>query len=174
MSNENKNDATDSDQVSQKPRGVGYSGLQSGQSGQEGGRRESLSSHQSDSRGQVREASAELRDSIRDRYQSRIPGTRVVDPSDTLLKAFLDGCFETAHQAALDLKEAYHEALTEAARQRYRVNFGTEACNNCDGLKAGPGVVATCFQVQKCNFDSIHEGSENSHHLGVINRLSLK
>jgi hypothetical protein len=74
----------------------------------------------------------------------------------------------------LDLREAYHEALTEAARQRYQINFGTGVCANCDGLKAGPGVIATCFQVQKCNFCSIHEGSENPRHLGVIDRLSLK
>jgi hypothetical protein len=90
------------------------------------------------------------------------------------LQAFLDGDFEKAYHSALELRTAYHEALIEAAHQRYRSNFGTEACTNCNGLKAGPGVLATCFQVQKCNFDSIHEGSESSVHLNILNRLSLK
>jgi hypothetical protein len=74
----------------------------------------------------------------------------------------------------LELKSAYHEALTEAASQRYRANFGTDTCLNCDGLKAGPGVIATCFQVRRCNFDSIHDGSESSQQLRILTRLSLK
>jgi hypothetical protein len=90
------------------------------------------------------------------------------------LQAFLDGDFEGAYRAAQELRDAYHEALNEAARQRYRANFGTESCSSCDGLKAGPGVLATCFQVQKCNFDSIHEGSESPTQLRILNRLTLK
>jgi hypothetical protein len=174
MFNENKNDDTKGANLSKEPSGVGRVSLQSGQSGREGGGHKSSLPHQVDPRGQIREDPAGVRDPIRDRYRSGIPGTRVIDPSDTLLQAFLDGDFDTAHQAALDLREAYHEALLEAAHQRYRVNFGTTTCDNCDGLKAGPGVVATCFQVQKCNFDSIRDGSESKHHLGVIDRLVLK
>ena len=174
MAHENKNDAIEAGQTTQVTNGVGRPGVQSSQGGRASGGPESNLDHESDPRGASREDSQELRDRNRDRHQPGIPGSRVEDPSEVLLQAFLDGDFERAHQAALDLKSAYHEALLEASRQRYRANFGTDACLNCDGLKAGPGVVATCFQVQKCNFDSIREGSESPHHLRIIDRLSLK
>jgi len=40
----------------------------------------------------------------------------------------------------------------EAARARFKTTFGTDRCNRCDGLKAGPGVAATCFQVKQCYY----------------------
>jgi hypothetical protein len=46
----------------------------------------------------------------------------------------------------------------EAGQLRFRINFGTPICHNCTGLKAGPGVLATCFQVQQCNYANIKEG----------------
>ena len=38
----------------------------------------------------------------------------------------------------------------EAARDRFRQNLGTARCTHCEGLKAGPDVVATCFQLGQC------------------------
>ncbi len=49
------------------------------------------------------------------------------------------------------------EAVLEAARTRFRHNFGTSVCQRCEGLKAGPGVVATCFQVRQCYYDNFKE-----------------
>lgn len=50
-------------------------------------------------------------------------------------------------------------SVQEAARTRFRVNFGTERCKRCEGLKAGPQVVATCFQVQQCYYTNFKEGT---------------
>lgn len=174
MLHENKNDASEGVQATQESSRMGLSGSQGGQgSGSERGQSGSLD-QEGDPGGTLREDSPELRGGSRDRYRPRIPGTRVIDPSETLLQAFLGGDFETAYQSALELKAAYHEALAESSRLRYQVNFGTEVCSNCEGLKAGPGVVATCFQTKKCDFDSIHEGSESRTHLRILDRLAPK
>jgi hypothetical protein len=171
MSNENKIDDIKAVQVTEKPFGMGRFGFEGDSVGRESRGPEDDHPQESDSRGPFRKDPPELRDHIGPGSSARIPGTRVTDPSDTLLQAFLDGDFEKAYRAAEDLRAAYHEALNEGARLRYRVNFGTEVCNRCEGLKAGPGVIATCFQVQKCNFDSIHEGSESPLHLKILDRL---
>jgi hypothetical protein len=96
------------------------------------------------------------------------------DPSEALLQAFLDGNFERAYSAALELQDAYHEAMTEASKLRFKLNFGTSACQNCEGLKAGPGVTATCFQVQRCDFKNVKEGDEDPRQIRVIDKLTAK
>lgn len=174
MSNENENDATIEVQATEEPSGMGRPSFQSNQVGGASRGPKVPLAPEGNSRGPVGENPSELRDHIRYGSGARIPGQRVVDPSDTLLQAFLDGDFEKAYNSALELRTAYHEALNEAARQRYRSNFGSQTCNSCEGLKAGPGVLATCFQVQKCNFDSIREGYESPTHLKILDRLSLK
>ena len=174
MPNENSTNASKAIQTTEEPSRVGYSSLEGDQVGGQDWGPEGSSSQEGHSRGSVREDTPESRNHLRYGSGAGIPGTRVVDPSEVLLRAFLDGNFEEAYQAAQELRIAYHEALNEAARQRYRANFGTESCNSCEGLKAGPGVLATCFQVQKCNFDSIREGSESPTQLKILDRLSLK
>jgi len=174
MTNENKIDDGEEVQFTKEPSGMGHSSFEGDSVGGEDRRPADVLSQEGNSGGSVRENSSRLRDHLGHRPGTRIPGTRVVDPSETLFKAFLEGDFEKAYLAAEDLRAAYHEALNEGARLRYRSNFGTDLCEHCDGLKAGPGVLATCFQVQKCNFDSIHEGSESLLHLKIIDRLSLK
>lgn len=174
MANENEIDGS---KASSKESESGELGRISDQSSQ-GSREYWGSKVQSDQKGgpggKVGEGSSELRDPLRDRCHARIPGTRAVDPSETLLQAFLDGDFEVAYQAALELKRAYHEALFEASHQRFLVNFGTEVCSSCDGLKTGPKVIATCFQVKRCNFTNVYEGLESPYHLRILDRLSLK
>lgn len=96
------------------------------------------------------------------------------DPSEVLLQAFLDGNFERAYSAALELQVAYREALAEASKVRFKLNFGTGICQNCEGLKAGPGVTATCFQIQRCDFKNIKEGDEDPHQARVIDKLTSK
>lgn len=174
MANEIENDGPKVGGKESESSGLGYLSVQ-GVQGSRGYRGSKIRSDQEgDSGGKVGEGPSELRDPLRDRHHARIPGTRSVDPSETLLQAFLEGDFEKAYQSALELKTAYHEALVEASHQRFLVNFGTEICSNCDGLKAGPGVVATCFQVKRCNFTSVYEGSESPYHLRILDRLSLK
>lgn len=56
------------------------------------------------------------------------------------------------------LVEMSKGAVAEAGRVRFKVNFGTSRCDHCEGLKAGPGVVATCFQVRQCYYDNVKQG----------------
>lgn len=49
----------------------------------------------------------------------------------------------------------------DAAKNRFRANFATEVCQRCRGLKAGPGVSATCFQMQACYYNHFR-GDEKS------------
>jgi hypothetical protein len=71
------------------------------------------------------------------------------------------------YEAAVQLVKAHHELQHEVAKLRFKSTFGTEACRNCEGLKAGPGVLATCFQVQACNYTNIKEGT-NPRHLRIL------
>ena len=75
-----------------------------------------------------------------------------------------------AFDAATILVEAYRAQNLELARLRFEVNFGKEICGNCDGLRAGPGVTATCFQIKQCHFDNVREGGQ-PRHLRVLNSL---
>lgn len=94
-----------------------------------------------------------------------------VPTSDDLVagiqSAFLTGDPHVAYQATQRLVAAHRSLQTEAAKLRFQVNFGTARCDNCTGLHAGPGVVATCFQVKRCDFSNIRAGSEDS----VLRRL---
>jgi hypothetical protein len=87
-----------------------------------------------------------------------------------LLEAFQIGDPALAYQAALLLIEAFREQTHELARLRFTLNFGSPVCENCDGLKAGPGVLATCYQTKQCNFDNIKDNA-NPRHLRVLNTL---
>lgn len=59
----------------------------------------------------------------------------------------------------------------EAAKARFLKNFGSELCESCDGLKAGPGVAATCFQVRQCFFGNIKETVTSPRQTQVIKTL---
>ena len=76
-----------------------------------------------------------------------------------------------AYAATSLLIDAYRSLDLEAGRLRYRLNLGTPRCENCDGLRAGPGVVATCFQVQRCNFTNVKEGEMLPRHRHILDTL---
>jgi hypothetical protein len=86
----------------------------------------------------------------------------------------MEGDPEKAYQAALELQAAYHEALAEGSRLRFKVNFGTEVCNRCEGLRAGPGVAATCFQIQRCDYTNVKEEAADPRHQRLIASLTGK
>jgi len=109
--------------------------------------------------------------SNRGRPTSGIPGQRPVDPAQTLLQAFEHGDPEVVYQAALDLKVAYKEAMLEGAKLRFKLNFGTPFCEECDGLRAGPGVIATCFQIKRCDYTSLKDGNQDPDQVRLITSL---
>ena len=118
--------------------------------------------------------SPELRDNFRSRPATGIPGHREVDPSEVLLQAFIDGDFPLALSAAQELQLAYHEALLESGKLRFKLNFGTTVCESCEGLKAGPDVVATCFQIKKCEFKSIRNGAASPRQLQILRKMTTE
>lgn len=63
------------------------------------------------------------------------------------------------------------QAVQDAASARFKVNFGTSPCESCDGLKAGPDVVATCFQVKQCYYTNLKTSDESSKHERILSRL---
>lgn len=87
-----------------------------------------------------------------------------------MLAAFQSGDPDAAYRAAVSLIEAFQEQTHELARLRFTLNFGSPICENCDGLKAGPGVLATCYQTKQCNFNNIKDNA-NPRHLRVLNTL---
>lgn len=89
-----------------------------------------------------------------------------------LLDAFTTGEPELVYQAALVLIERHREQGVELARVRFKLNFGSAVCDNCEGLRAGPGVTATCFQMKLCYFDNFREVEDaQPRHLRVLQTL---
>jgi hypothetical protein len=80
------------------------------------------------------------------------------DLEQGLRTAFATGDPEIAHRSAQQVLAAYSELSLECSRLRFELNFGTSICLNCNGLRAGPDVVATCYQVQRCDFTHIRSG----------------
>jgi len=77
---------------------------------------------------------------------------------EALLEAFKQGLPEEAFRLSRDLAELAYTAVKEAAKARFHSNFGSKACTSCEGLRAGPGVVATCVQVSLCYYTNFKEG----------------
>lgn len=59
----------------------------------------------------------------------------------------------------------------EAAKDRFAKNFGSELCGSCEGLKAGPNVVATCFQMRRCFFTNQKSVDVTEVQRGVLEKL---
>jgi len=134
-------------------------------------RSEATGAPQGDGRRESGKGPSPTRDPVGRGSRQGIPGQRLIDPTETLHQAFLDGDPEAAYKAAQDLSEAYREVMSEASKLRFKVNFGSNVCENCDGLRAGPGVIATCFQVKRCDYANIKEGQESPTHQKLIRGL---
>jgi hypothetical protein len=92
------------------------------------------------------------------RPSERVPHPREVESIEQELEeAFREGAPEKVWALSRQLVEIAKEAVMEAARSRFKVNFGTSRCERCEGLRAGPGVAATCFQVQQCHYDNVKQ-----------------
>lgn len=109
-------------------------------------------------RREVRSVPSEAGNHLRGRHPKRVPEPRDLDPiEDHLVEALRARNIGDVWKASQKLLETARATLTEAARVRFEANYGTSVCNNCSGLKAGPGVVATCFQVRQCFYRNFTE-----------------
>lgn len=93
------------------------------------------------------------------RHSERVPHPREIEAlEEKLTRAFQGGDPGKAWEVSRQLVELAKESVAEAARARFKVNFGTPRCDSCEGLKAGPDVAATCFQVRQCFYGNIKQG----------------
>lgn len=98
---------------------------------------------------------------MRGRHHPRVFSPSDLDNLETKVHdAFASGDPRAAWDATRKLIEVSHRLQKEAASSRFKANFGTEACTHCEGLKAGPDVSATCFQIQQCYYTNIKVGSD--------------
>lgn len=109
-------------------------------------------------------------DHQRSRYRAGIPQENLADQA---FYSFESGDPKVVHASVSRLAEAYRELHGEAAKLRFQLNFGTPICSDCDGLKAGPGVVATCFQVRKCNYENVREDQITDRHQRILQSLDV-
>jgi hypothetical protein len=93
---------------------------------------------------------------LRGRHPKRVPRSEDIDNLETqILEAFKEANPKKVWGLVQQLITLTQEAITEAARARFQANFGSDVCKNCEGLKAGSGVVSTCFQVERCYYTNI-------------------
>ena len=88
-----------------------------------------------------------------------------------LNQAFLEGDPDLAYSSSQELIKEYHLLQLETSKLRFQVNFGTPVCETCSGLRAGPGVSATCFQVKQCNYSNVREGGETPSQKRILEGL---
>ena len=100
-------------------------------------------------------------------HQPRIPD----EIEQEILEAFRTGNPETAFTATRSLLQAYRAIFNECAQLRFQVNFGSDRCQTCSGLHAGPDVTATCFQIRKCNYTNIRTDDTSSKQRQIIQSL---
>lgn len=86
--------------------------------------------------------------------------------------AFRSGKPARAWELVQQLLTFSRKAVIEAGQARFKVNYGTTTCETCDGLKAGEGVLATCFQVRQCYYRNVKAGSESPKQRSIINELT--
>lgn len=109
---------------------------------------------------------------MRGGHRPRVPSPDDVDRLEVaLVEAFQHHDPSQAWQVAQELLTLARQTTVEAAKARFQVNFGTPVCDDCEGLKAGPGVVATCFQRRQCYYTNFGAGSLSPKHQRVIQSL---
>lgn len=86
-------------------------------------------------------------------------------------QAFAAGDPQRAWDAVRALLREVRQFSIEAAQDRFRHNLGSPLCRSCEGLKAGPDVAATCFQLGQCFFTNRKVTDVTESQQGLISRL---
>ncbi len=87
-----------------------------------------------------------------------------------LTEAFQRGNPALAWSLTQKLLETTRALMIEAAKVRFEVNFGTSICERCEGLRAGEGVVATCYQAKLCYYRNMRKDATPKQQ-GIIESL---
>ena len=88
-----------------------------------------------------------------------------------LTEAFRSGQPARVWELSQQLVKVARSAADEAAQARFKANLGTSTCDHSEGLKAGVGVTATCFQLKRCFYDNARGGELSSKQQAVIEGL---
>jgi hypothetical protein len=108
---------------------------------------------------------------LRERHPPRVPTLDDIEQLETELQAaFVGGDPTAAWQKSQELISLAKNIARQSSKDRFKVNYGTPNCESCSGLKAGPDVIATCFQVRQCNYSNVRNPS--SRQTGLIARLT--
>jgi hypothetical protein len=103
---------------------------------------------------------------------------RVLSPSDidrheqAIVEAFRAGEPQQAWDAVRAFILEVRQFSNEAGRARFLQNLGTSICDSCEGLKAGPDVVATCFQLKQCFYTNKKSVDVTAIQQGLIEKLT--
>lgn len=95
-------------------------------------------------------------DHLRERHHPRVYTQEDFESLEAAIQeAFSKGEPEAVWKEVQALVSASKNLVRDAAKDRFKANFGKEICNHCDGLKAGPDVVSTCFQLKQCYYSNV-------------------
>lgn len=107
------------------------------------------------------------------RHYPRVPTQETVEALESAIQeAFTTG---DPQQVWVQVRELVHlskNLVRESAEVRFKNNFGTEVCERCDGLKAGPGVAATCYQIRQCYYTNKKVDATTPKQAQLIERLA--
>lgn len=110
---------------------------------------------------------------LRKRHLPRVPGPDSIETLETqLVEAFQQGDPNKVWTLTQELIQLAKKTQLEAAKLRFSVNFGTDVCERCDGLRAGDDVVATCFQIKQCYYASLKKSEITFKQMKVIDNLN--
>ncbi len=144
---------------------------QSPSSSSEGRRYAAGDGHSSSNQtGKPVQGSSETWDHLRSRYPERIRPEDLDRLEEQIDLAFKQANPAEAWKLTQKLMKAARTLSTEAAKARFKINFGTEVCERCEGLRAGENVVATCYQIRLCHYGNVKKDL-TPRQRGVINNL---
>ena len=110
---------------------------------------------------------------LRRGHPTRVSRPEQVDQLEVALTdAFSRGDPAKAWELTRELLSLARGLAVEAAKARFQKNYGGPLCEHCEGLKAGPGVVATCFQVRQCYFANFKTSDLSAKQAGIIDFLT--
>lgn len=152
---------------------VGHPGNQGSSRGQGGLRHEEGQTHPRGSApGQPLSGTKAPGDNLRKRHSEGVRPEDVDLVETEIRSAFEKGNPSEVWRLVQGLLKDFRELAIENARIRFRVNFGTDICERCEGLHAGEGVSATCFQAKLCYYDNVKK-KPTPRQLGIIEGLEV-
>ena len=159
----------------QDPPRVGQSDAEGPSQGDRSGRPTSSGTSGGDLQGGVRQVPTEAGHHLRGRHPQGISVQEDVETfRSQLTVAFNEGNPEKAWEVSQRLLDFASDLVIESAKYRFKLNFGTDLCRTCTGLKAGPGVAATCYQVQQCTYSHIRADALNPRQARLVDLLGKK